>query len=221
RLYLGHVPHLAARPRRPLAVEVHRGARNRQPARIIVDVVADQIGHGDLAVADGLAQRPPGNRPDMLLALRDRCAVQRPVSAIVSARPYLLYQHLLALSIRNHEHLHREPADIIERSGDLFGNATRLGGQRVRDVGGRSGDLENVIAMLVFGDVIAFDVAIGGARRDDRDFALERDEGLEDGGFGAELIPDALDVVALADDGLALAVIAEAAGFVLRRERRA
>ena len=70
-----------------------------------------------------------------------------------------------------------------------------------------------MVAVLVLGDVEAFDLAVGAARGDHRDFALERNEGLEDRGFGGELLPDPVGIVALADDGLALAVIAEAAGL--------
>ena len=39
--------HLAAGARRALAVEVHGGAGHGQPFLVVVDVVADQIGHGD------------------------------------------------------------------------------------------------------------------------------------------------------------------------------
>ena len=67
--------------------------------------------------------------------------------------------------------------------------------------------------MLVFGDVEAFDLAVGAARGDHRDLALERNEGLEDRGSGGEVLPDLVRIVALADDRLALAVIAEAAGL--------
>ena len=67
--------------------------------------------------------------------------------------------------------------------------------------------------MLVLGDVEAFDLAVGRARGDHRDLALERNEGLEDRGSGGKVLPDLADIVALADDRLALAVIAEAAGL--------
>ena len=67
--------------------------------------------------------------------------------------------------------------------------------------------------MLVLGDVEAFDMAVGRARGDHRDLALERNEGLEDRGSGGEVFPDLVEIVALADDRLALAVIAEAAGL--------
>ena len=67
--------------------------------------------------------------------------------------------------------------------------------------------------MLVFGDVEAFDLAVGRARGDHRNLALEGNEGLEDRGFGAEVLPDLVRIVAVADDRLALAVIAEAAGL--------
>ena len=67
--------------------------------------------------------------------------------------------------------------------------------------------------MLVFGDVEAFDMAVRRARGDHGDLALEGNEGLEDGRSRAEIVPDPVRVVARADDRLALAVIAEAAGL--------
>ena len=73
--------------------------------------------------------------------------------------------------------------------------------------------LQDVVAMFVFGDVEAFDLAIGRACDDHRDLALERNEGLQNRGFGGQILPDPVQIVAFANDRLALAVIAEAAGF--------
>ena len=67
--------------------------------------------------------------------------------------------------------------------------------------------------MLVLGDIEAFDLAAGRARGDHRDLALEGNEGFEDRGSGAEIFPDMVRIVAVADDRLTLAVIAEAPGF--------
>src|ERR1700722_16467949 len=94
RGHLGDMPHLAPGPGYALAVEVDGGAGNLKPIRIAVDLVPDQVGHGDFAVADGFAERPSGNRADMLFELRDRCAVERPVSGIVHAGRDLIDQHL-------------------------------------------------------------------------------------------------------------------------------
>src|SRR5271154_5663783 len=79
----GHMSHLAARPDLGLAVEVHGRSRNAKPAAIILDLAADQVGHLAPAMADRLAERPAGHRPDMLLELRHRGAVQRPMAGIV------------------------------------------------------------------------------------------------------------------------------------------
>src|ERR1700690_1665108 len=62
-----------------LAIEVDGRAGNGEPFPIAVDLVADQVGHGDLAMAARLAERPPGNGADVLFELRDRCTVERPV----------------------------------------------------------------------------------------------------------------------------------------------
>src|ERR1700722_18778127 len=59
-LNLRDMPHFPAWPRRTLAVEVYCGAGNGQPLLVIVDLVADQVGHGDRAVPDRLAERPAG-----------------------------------------------------------------------------------------------------------------------------------------------------------------
>src|ERR1051326_9591418 len=70
-----------------------------------------------------------------------------------------------------------------------------------------------MVAVLVLGDVEAFDAAVGAARGDHRDLALERHKGFEDAGLGADLAPSGYRVGAVADRHLPLAVIAVAAGF--------
>ena len=71
--------------------------------------------------------------------------------------------------------------------------------------------------MLVLAEVVGDDVALEAARRDDRDFALEGDEALEDHRRAAERSMDRRNVGALADQRLALAVVAEAARLQDRR----
>ena len=113
----------------------------------------------------------------------------------------------------DHEQFDREHADIVKRVRDLLGDGTRICGQRIRDRGGHAREFQDVIAVLVFGDVVTFDFTVDRARGDHGDLALERNEGFEDRGFGAEIFPDLSGIVAFADDRLALAVIAEAAGL--------
>ena len=55
-LNLRDMAHFPAWPGRTLAVEVHRGAGNGQPLLVIVDFVADQVGHYHRAVPDRLAE---------------------------------------------------------------------------------------------------------------------------------------------------------------------
>ena len=76
---------------------------------------------------------------------------------------------------------------------------------------------QNVIAVLVLGDIEAFDLAVLATRGDDRHFPLERHEGFEDAGLAADLAPGGLRIGAVADRRLAFAVIAEAARFQHRR----
>src|SRR5215831_19412770 len=205
--------HLPAGPRLSLAVDVNGGARNGQPLRVGVDFVSDQIGHGDLAMTNRLSERPAGDGTDMLLELRDRGAVKRPVAGIMHPWRDLVDQDPAGGTIRKHEHLDREHAHIIEGVGYPLRDVARLGRDCFGDRGRRARDLQNVVAVLVLGDVEAFDLTVGGARHDNRDLALERDESLENCGSGAELFPDAVRIVAGANDRLTLAVIAEATGL--------
>ena len=116
-------------------------------------------------MADRLAERPAGDGADVLLELRDRGAVQRPVPGIVHPRRDLVDQHLgRRRHCRHHEHLDREHADIIQRVGDRLGDAARLRRQRLGNRGRRARDFQDVVAVLVFGDVEAFDMAVGAAR---------------------------------------------------------
>src|SRR6185295_5951860 len=114
RGYFGDMAHLAARPRRALAVEVNRGAGHRQPLLVAQDIVADQVGHGDLAVTNRLAERPAGNRPYVLLELRDRGTVQRPMPGIMHPRRNLVDEHMRSAVSGNDEQLDREHTDIVQ-----------------------------------------------------------------------------------------------------------
>src|SRR5579862_3894419 len=115
--------HLAAGPHRGLAVKMHRGSWNREPAPVILDLAADEVRHLDAPAADRLAERPAGHRADVLLELRHRGAVERPMAGIVHPRRDLVDQNL---AVAQHEHLDGEHADIVEFLRNGLGDATRL-----------------------------------------------------------------------------------------------
>src|SRR5436853_329202 len=73
----------------------------------------------------------------------------------------------------NDEQPGREHADIVERVGDLPGDGTRVGRQGLRNRGRHARKFQDMIAVFVFGDVVAFDFAVRRARGDYRDLALE------------------------------------------------
>ena len=74
-----------------------------------------------------------------------------------------------------------------------------------------------MIAVIVLDHVEADDVTVGAARSDDRDLALERYERFEDRRPAPQARPGRVEIIAAADDRLALAVVAEAAGLQHRR----
>src|SRR5882724_2290756 len=81
--YLRDMAHLPARPGCALAIEVNGRALLGQPCLVAVDLVPNQIGHGDGAMTDRFAKRPARDGPDVLLELRDRGAVERPMTGIM------------------------------------------------------------------------------------------------------------------------------------------
>ena len=74
------------------------------------------------------------------------------------ARRDLVDQDLRPPVTRHDEHLDRKHADVIERIGDPPCGVTGLRGQRIRYACGHPRNLEDMIAVLVFGNVKAFDV---------------------------------------------------------------
>src|SRR5579884_528590 len=91
-----HVPHLASGSDRGLAVEVDRRPRDGEPAPEIFDLAANQIGHFHAAASDRLRQWPAGDSTDMLLELRYRGAVQRPMTGVMHSRRDFIDQKLSA-----------------------------------------------------------------------------------------------------------------------------
>ena len=72
--------------------------------------------------------------------------------------------------------------------------------------------------MLVLGHLEAFDLAVGRARGDHRDLALELDEAFQDAGRVFQRAPGRVRVAAFGDLGLAFAVIAELPRLQHRRQ---
>src|SRR5260370_13804338 len=112
--------HLPARPRRTLAVEVDSRAADGKPLLVAIDIVPDQVGHGDRAVTNRLAERPAGDGADMLLKLRNRGTVERPVPGIVHPRRDLVDQYCRLAGTGQYEHLDRDDAGIIQGVCDAF-----------------------------------------------------------------------------------------------------
>ncbi len=81
--------------------------------------------------------------------------------------------------------------------------------------------MENVVAVLVFGDVEGAEFAIDAAGRNDRHLEVETDEALEDRRLTADRVPSSRGVGAGEDLHLTLAVVAEAARLQHARQREA
>ena len=135
------------------------------------------------------------------------------MTGIVHPRRDLIDQHRVPAAVAHHEHLYRQHADIIERRRDGLGDAARLRADRCGHLRGHARDLEDVVTVFVLGHIEAFDGAVAPARRHHRDLALEVDEALEDRWRAADLVPGRDRVRAVADQGLAFAVVPEPPGL--------
>src|SRR6185437_12690231 len=196
--------HLAAAPRFPLAVELWPDAC-AQPGRNRGDLVADEVFHHYRGEARRVAQRPAGNRPDVLLELIRYADCFGPMPGIMDSRGYLVDQQRLA----GNEELDAEHADIIEGTG----NAPRRGDRLCRRLGAYSrrdsAGVEDMAAVDVLRRFEGGDGPVAAARHDDRYFLVERHEGFQHQRLGFERGEGRGGVDGRAKNLLALAVIAE------------
>src|SRR3984885_3783214 len=109
--------HLAPRSDLDFAVEMQSEIRLSEDVAPVLSVLTDQIVHFDPATPRCRAERPAGDRADVLLELRGLRALERPMAGIVDAgRDLVDHERLVAVMITGHEHFDRQHADIIERS---------------------------------------------------------------------------------------------------------
>src|SRR5262245_40974736 len=206
------VSHLASRTRLPLAVDMHGGSRNGQPLCGVVHFRPNQVHHFYAAAeAQWTAKWPPRNRPDVLLELRDRRAVDGPVARIVNARGDLVDQYCCVPALADDKHFHRKHADIVKGFGDAGCDLPRLARERRGHFRGHARDFENMIAMLVFRRLEAFHVAVTRTGDDYRNLSLEIDEAFQDTRRIAYRPPGCDSITTFGDLRLALAVVTELA----------
>src|SRR5215471_14143152 len=106
--------HLPIWPHRLLAVKMDASAGHVQPLAVGHDLIPDEVDHLGTSVAERRCQRPPRDRPDMLLELGYRTPVERPVAGVVYARGDLVHDHGMSGAIGDDEHLNRKHADIAK-----------------------------------------------------------------------------------------------------------
>src|SRR5260370_8058855 len=108
--------HLPVWPHRLLAVKMDARAGHVQPLTVGCDLVADEIDHLGAAVALRHRQRPARDGPDMLLELRHRTSVERPVARVVHAWRDLVHHYGMSGPIANDQPPHPTPPHITECS---------------------------------------------------------------------------------------------------------
>ena len=102
--------HFAPWPHEALAVNMQpRLPRHFNP---FLDFVADDVLHNSVGIAFRIAQRPSGDRTDMLFELADGAGFQCPMAGIMDARSDLIDQQL---AFACHKEFDTENAGIVQR----------------------------------------------------------------------------------------------------------
>src|SRR5260370_2286489 len=125
--------HAQVWPHRLRAVKMDASAGHVQPLAVGCDLGADEIDHLGAAVALRHRQRPARDGPDMLLELRHRTSVERPVALVVHAWRDLVHHYGMSGAIANDVHLNRKHAHIAECFGNPAGAPKPPTGHRRRD----------------------------------------------------------------------------------------
>ena len=187
-----------------------RGSASRSCQR--VDLVADEIVHRPAAARQrGRAGRQAADGADVLLELRGDGALDRPVAAVVDARRDLVDERAVGAG----EELDGEDADVAERFGDAERRRRAL--PRPAPRSSRRGGTVEVRRMpsrwtLSAQSQKAWRPSAQRATMTENS-AIEGDASFGDGGFAADGSPGGFGLIGRADPGLALAVIAVAAGL--------
>ncbi len=130
------------------------------------------ITHGDRASVG--PQREPEDRPQVVLELARRGAVDRPVTRVVDARRELVGEQ----SPVDLEELDGEDAHVVERVEQGGADLLRFALRRISGRGAR--DAQDALAMQVLADRPEARVAVPRAHADDRQLPVERDELLRE-----------------------------------------
>src|SRR5947209_7353387 len=214
----GEVSHLSRGPCLRLAVEVQldRGERESgAPVRLaLVPEVAEQVRHRRGAQQLGRAERQAADGPELLLELARRARVKGEVAGIVRARREFVDEQA---AFAREEKLDAHDADHVERLHNGARDLDRLARGRFRDVRGRDREVEYVAAVRVLDDAVVLELARLGARGDDRDLALEVNEGFENPFAPAQGRGPLLHVFGGVQTRLPLAVVTGACGLQDRR----
>src|SRR4051812_47623140 len=105
RQKLCEMSHFPARPYLRFPVMMQRQPRLGRPLTPAFDLVADQILHHRIAVARWRGERPAGNRPYMLLELRDGAGIDGPMAGIMHPGGDFIDQQPVAGLVSDEEHL--------------------------------------------------------------------------------------------------------------------
>jgi hypothetical protein len=178
-----------------------RGQRGLSPIRFV---------HLHIRMPRAVAQRPAGDRADMLLELVDGAARLGPVAGIVHARGDLVHDRAPR---GRHEELHPDHAHIIERVQDAP-SASTASVPEPAGIGRARWWSRRMPSSWTFSPgIVAGDRPVHARARRSPDLAGEGDEPLGDGGRAVQGGERGFGIFRARHAGLPLAVIAEAAGL--------
>ena len=174
--------HFAAFPGGEFSVKVQFYVGHREgsgPIGLAVrPEVAEEVCHGRRAEELRGPDRQVAYGPQLLFELACDARVEGQVARIVRTRRKFI-DHQPATWFE--EELDAENPYDVQLFQDGTGNFPSVAGYLFRDAGGRDGYIQYVVVVTVFKDAPISVITVAGSGGDDRDFAFEGDEFLENG----------------------------------------
>ncbi len=172
--------------------------------RAFVAGFAEQIEHHGGRKLFRRAEGQVTDRPQMLLKLARRGAVNGMVAAVVRARSGFIHKQLAVFC---QKHLYRQQATNIEAAYDFFGQSLCLGGHERRHASGAKQELDKVgfRVKIHFHGRENGDFVVGISGGDNGDLGLNRGEFFGDTSAGQQFL---LQIFRRAQDGDPFAVVA-------------
>src|SRR6185312_3242250 len=211
--------HFPARPCFGFTVQmqfyVRSGTRFRPVGFAFSPKIAQQVSHGRWRELHYRSKTQTADRSQLLLELARHICVEREMTGIMRSRCQFIHQKLIPCTKKE---LYAEHSNYFELFQNGARDLNRVSKNRGTHVAGRNGEVENVVAVPVFGYPEMRELAGFRSRRHHRHLALESDKSLKHRLLLPDSFPCLAGLIGAANRELPFAVVAESGRFQHSRQ---